>query len=157
MENKVEPVRFEVGGPMLIAGLGQRYNGETSMAIPAQWQRFSPHIGDIPHQIGEITYGVCCNADGKGNFDYVCGVQVSDVAGLPRDFTQIRLSTQRYAVFAHRDHISTLRRTMGGIWNKWLPESKYKPAGAPDFERYGPEFDARTGNGGLEIWIPIKD
>jgi hypothetical protein len=22
-------------------------------------------------------------------------------------------------------------------------------------ERYGPEFDARTGQGGCEIWIPV--
>ena len=37
MENliKVEPVRFENGEPMLIAGISERYNGETSKAIPA--------------------------------------------------------------------------------------------------------------------------
>jgi AraC family transcriptional regulator len=29
-------------------------------------------------------------------------------------------------------------------------------AEAPEFERYGAEFDARSGNGGFEIWIPIK-
>ena len=27
---------------------------------------------------------------------------------------------------------------------------------APDFERYGEEFDARTGMGGVEIWLPVK-
>jgi len=27
---------------------------------------------------------------------------------------------------------------------------------APEFERYGPEFDPRSGNGGLEIWVPVK-
>jgi AraC family transcriptional regulator len=158
MENpiKVEPVRFENGEPMLIAGLSERYNGESSKAIPAQWQRFAPHIGHIAHQIGKITYGVMRNGDAKGNLDYICAVQVSDFAGLPKDFTQLRLAAQRYAVFAHRDHISTLQRTIAGIWKKWLPESKYKPADAPNFERYGPEFDPRTGNGGLEVWIPVK-
>ncbi|TIN58627.1 MAG: AraC family transcriptional regulator, partial [Mesorhizobium sp.] len=29
-------------------------------------------------------------------------------------------------------------------------------ADAPEFERYGPEFDPRSGKGGLEIWIPVK-
>jgi AraC family transcriptional regulator len=24
------------------------------------------------------------------------------------------------------------------------------------FERYGGAFDPRTGNGGLEIWVPVK-
>ena len=152
----IEPVRFENGEPMLIAGLSQRYDGESSLAIPAQWHRFAPHIGNIAHQVGDITYGVCCNGDGKGNFDYICGVEVSDAAGLPKDFAQLQLKPQRYAVFAHRENIATLRRTMGSIWKKWLPQSNYKTANAPDFERYGPEFDGRTGNGGLEIWIPVK-
>ena len=43
------------------------------------------------------------------------------------------------------------------IWGKYLPESGHEVADAPNFERYGPEFDPRTGNGGLEVWIPIKD
>ena len=153
---KIEPVRFENGEPMLIAGLGARYTAESSKAIPAQWQRFTPYLGHIPHQIGKITYGVCCNADDEGNFDYICGVQVGDFSDLPKEFARLRIATQRYAVFAHRDNISTLRRTIGSIWNKWLPESTYKAADAPNFERYGPEFDPRTGNGGLEIWIPVK-
>ena len=39
---------------------------------------------------------------------------------------------------------------------KWLPESGHEVADAPDFERYGPEFDPTTGNGGLEVWVPLK-
>ena len=27
---------------------------------------------------------------------------------------------------------------------------------APDFEHYGEEFDARTGMGGAEIWVPVE-
>ena len=68
----------------------------------------------------------------------------------------MRIPEQRYAVFSHRDHISTIRRTINTIWSKWLPESAHEAADAPDFERYGEEFDARTGTGGVEIWIPIK-
>jgi len=156
MANKIEPARFETGRPMLIAGLGERYSGESSKNIPALWQRFSPHIGQVPHQVGKTTYGVMRNPDGKGNFDYICGVEVSEFAGLPAEFTKLRLEAQRYAVFAHRDNISTLRSTMMAIWNQWVPESTHKVADAPNFERYGPEFDGRSGNGGLEIWIPVK-
>ena len=63
---------------------------------------------------------------------------------------------RRYAVFAHRDHIAAIRRTWFTIWNKWLPESGHQVAESPEFERYGEEFDPRTGTGGLEIWIPIQ-
>ena len=156
MPTKIELVRFENARPMQIAGLGQRYTCESSKNIPAQWMRFGPHIGHIPHEVGDIAYGVCSNPDNEGNFDYLCGVEVSDFSDLPKEFTKLRLTAQRYVVFAHRDHISTIRRTMNAIWNKWLPESTHKAADAPNFERYGPEFDPRSGNGGLEIWIPIK-
>jgi AraC family transcriptional regulator len=40
--------RFENGRPLLVAGLGERYTWETGKAIPAQWQRFAPYIGNIP-------------------------------------------------------------------------------------------------------------
>jgi len=56
----------------------------------------------------------------------------------------------------HREHISTIRTTWSTVWNKWLPESGYEVVDAPDFERYGEEFDPKTGTGGLEIWIPVQ-
>jgi AraC family transcriptional regulator len=151
------PPRFESGRALLIAGLGERYSGgDSSKAIPALWQRFGPHIGTIPGQLGGTTYGVCCNADDEANFDYIAGVEVSDFSGLPAAFARLRIPPQRYAVFSHREHISTIRRTVNTIWSKWLPESGHQAADAPNFERYGEEFNGRTGMGGLEIWIPIK-
>ena len=152
----LEPPRFENGKLLLIVGLGERYTCESSKAIPAQWQRFGPHIDNIPGQLGKVAYGVRCNSDETGNFDYVCGVEVSDFCDVPAEFARLRIPPQRYAVFRHRDHISAIRRTMNTIWNKWLPESGHEVADAPDFERYGEEFDPETGNGGLEIWVPLK-
>ena len=152
----LEPPRFENGKALLIAGLGERYTCETSKAIPAQWQRFAPHFGHVPGQIGRTAYGVCCTQDDEGNFDYICGVEIADFSDLPAEFSRVRLPGQRYAVFTHPDHISTIRRTIITIWNKWLPESGYEVADAPDFERYGEAFDPETGLGGVEIWIPIK-
>ena len=152
----LEPPRFENGKPLLIVGLGERYSCETSKGIPAQWQRFEPHFGNIPGQIGRVSYGVCCNSDNEGNFDYICGVEVSNISELPPAFSRVRIPEQQYAVFSHRNHISAIRRTVNTIWNKWLPESRHEVADAPDFERYGEDFDPRSGTGTVEIWIPIK-
>jgi AraC family transcriptional regulator len=152
----LKPPRFENGKPLLIAGLGERYVCETSAGIPAQWQRFVPHIGHIPGQVGRTAYGVRCNSDDAGNFDYICGVEVSDFSRVPPDWYRARIPEHRYAVFSHRDHISTIRRTWNTIWNKWLPESGHEVADAPDFERYGEDFDSATGTGSVEIWVPIK-
>ena len=152
----LEPPRFENGELLLIAGLGGRYTCEASAGIPSQWQRFLPHLGQVPGQVGRKAYGVCCNSDDAGNFDYVCGVEVKNFSRLPADWSRVRIPEQRYAVFSQRDHISAIRSTWNTIWNNWLPESGYEVVDAPNFERYGDDFDSVTGTGGFEIWIPIK-
>ena len=150
--------RFETGKPFLVAGIGERYTWESGgPAIPGQWHRFHQQVADIPGRIGQVAYGVCCNGDDAGNFDYIAGVEVSDFSDLPREFARVRIPEQRYAVFAHREHISTIRRTVNTIWNQWLPASGLKAADAPNFERYDETFDPLTGHGGLEIWLPVRE
>lgn len=152
----VEAPRFVDGSTLLIAGIGERYTEMTSAAAPSQWQRLMPYLGHIPGQIGRTTYGVLCNADDKGSTEYICGVEVSDFSRIPKEFSKIRIPEQHYAVFQHGDHVSAIRRTWFTIWNKWLPESVYETTGGPEFERYGEHFDPESGNGGLEIWIPVR-
>jgi AraC family transcriptional regulator len=155
-ENLQAP-RFETSKPLLIAGISERYNHENGAGIPGQWQRFQQSVDNIPGRIGHVAYGVCCNGDDAGNFDYIAGVEVADFSDLPREFSSVRIPEQRYAVFTHREHISTIRRTINTIWNHWLPASGFKVADAPNFERYDDKFDPLTGNGGLEIWVPVRD
>jgi AraC family transcriptional regulator len=155
--DNLQPPRFETSQPLLIAGLGERYTWESGAAIPGQWQRFGQVASGIPARIGQVAYGVCCNGDDAGNFDYIAGVEVSDFSDLPREFVKVRIPEQRYAVFTHKDHISTIRRTVNTIWNVWLPASGLKAADAPNFERYGENFDPLSGNGGLEIWVPVRE
>jgi AraC family transcriptional regulator len=150
------PPRFENGKPLLIAGLNERYNCEASLGIPAQWQRFNEYFGKVPGQIGNVAYGVCYNADDSGNFDYLCGVEVSDFSSVPAELNRMRVPAQHYAVFTHREHIAAIRRTWNTIWNAWLPTSGHTPADAPNFERYSEQFNPVTGMGGLEIWLPLK-
>jgi AraC family transcriptional regulator len=152
----LQPPRFENGPTLLIAGLSERYSSETSANIPAQWQRFVPHLGHIPGQVGWVAYGVICNGDDAGNMEYICGVEVSDFGLVPQEYARLRIAEQRYAVFTHLDHISTIRRVWHTIFNKWLPESGCKIAEAPEFERYDGKFDSVSGMGGFEIWIPIQ-
>jgi AraC family transcriptional regulator len=154
---RLEPPRFENGRTLLIAGISERYSSQTSANIPAQWQRFIPYLGHIPGQIGRVTYGVLCNSDDAGNTEYISGVEVSDFSRVPPELSRLRIPEHKYAMFFHRDHISTIRRVWFTIFNKWLPESGYKLAEAPEFERYGEEFDPVTGSGGFEIWLPIED
>ena len=156
IDNLAAP-RFETGQPLLVAGIGERYNFDSSAAVPDQWQRFHQAVPRIPGRVGQVAYGVCCNGDDAGNFDYIAGVEVTDFSDLPRQFSRVRIPEQKYAVFTHGEHISTIRRTINTIWNQWLPASGLKAADAPNFERYDENFDPVTGNGGFEIWIPVRE
>ena len=155
----LQPPRFATAKALLVAGIGARYNhcDNGGANIPNQWNQFHHEVDDIPDRVGNVAYGVCCNGDDSGNFDYIAGVEVSDFSDLPREFARVRIPEQRYVVFTHSEHISTIRRTVGAIWNQWLPQSGLKVADAPNFERYDDKFDPATGNGGLEIWVPVKD
>lgn len=85
----LKPPRFETGKPLLVAGIGERYNCDGSAAIPNQWQRFHQCVDNIPDRVGKVAYGVCCNGDDSGNFDYIAGVEVSDFSDLPREFSRV--------------------------------------------------------------------
>ena len=79
------------------------------VSAPGQWQQFNQKRGDVPNRVGNLSYGVCCNGDDSGNFDYIAGVEVFDFSDLPREFARVRIPEQKYAVFTHDEHISTIR------------------------------------------------
>lgn len=151
----LEMPRFEDGKELLIAGLNERYTFETRINIPVQWEKFCPHLGKVPGQVGQMSYGVSWNCEPKCSFDYLSGVEVSDTAKLPAGFSHVRLPAQRYAVFIHPLHVSKLPQTIDTIWRKWVPDCGL-PTEEDCVERYTAEFNPNTGMGGMEIWVPLK-
>ena len=150
--------RFENGGEMLIAGLSGRFGPESRDQIPALWMRWGPkYFGRTPGQVDRKTYGVCWNTDGKGRLDYLAGVEVKSLEGLPAELTQMTIEPRRYAVFAHEGHISEIMRTWMGVFDEWLPKSGRAIAAAPSFECYDGQFDPAVAVGHVEIWVPIED
>ncbi|MGD0429695.1 MAG: AraC family transcriptional regulator [Acetobacteraceae bacterium] len=156
MTMNLEEPRRELGGQLLIAGLRARYSIETIAGIPMQWQRFGPYIGTISRRVDRMAYGVCCDFDETGHYDYLCGVAVSSVTDLPPELSSVRIPAQSYLVFRHNGHISGIPMTWRTIMEQWLPASGHRIADTPNFERYSDDFDANTGLGHVEIWIPIQ-
>lgn len=154
--HEIQPLRMETSRAFTVAGIDEHYDGSGTAGIPAQWQKLVPYLGNVPQQVGDIAYGVCHNFGDGGAFDYLCGVEVSTTLDLTPDWTTIAMPTdQTYAVFRHEGHVSLVRHTCHSIFSHWLPQSGYQSSDAPFFERYGPEFDGRTGQGGLEVWVPV--
>lgn len=138
-----------------IAGLGCRYTPETTHGIPAQWQRlFLHHAGALPKR--RTAFGVFCNSDDEGSFEYITGIDVPGFAGIDSALTTLRLPASEYVVATHHGHVSAIRRTWQAFVGDWIPRSGLKVADAPEFEKYSAGFDDTTGVGDVEIWLPLQ-
>jgi len=148
--------RMETRTAFRVIGFAQMCSFENNSAIPGLWQKFNAREDEIDNRIDKAAYGVCCDADGQGNFRYVAGVAAPLDATKPTGMQDTKIPAGSYAVFTHSGHIAAFGKTVYTIWNKSLPESGLEPRFAPDFEVYDKRFDARTGQGEVEIWIPVK-
>jgi len=96
---------------------------------------------------------VIYNSDESGSYDYICGVAAREFRARPLEFTRLRIPPQSYAVFEHADHVSAIASAWKAIWERGLVG--FQALDGPAFERYGEQFDGRTGLSGVEIWIPV--
>ena len=157
-ERQLAPIRIETPGEMLMVGL----NGEftSPKGIPELWQRFAPHIGKIPGQIGNIAYGIVTN-DGSNpaKFNYTAAVRVNAFANVPAQLNKLTIPAHQYKVFRHDAHASQISSTVEklhkmGAFTAGIPsEGKFLAF----LEYYGEQFDPKSGLGGMEVWLPSKD
>jgi AraC family transcriptional regulator len=144
---------------LLVFGITAAYNAgedQGTAGIPAQWERFRPFLGNVSGQVGKDAYGICYNTDSAGHFDYISGVEVSEFPAQPAEFARLRVPPLTYAVFRHEGHISSIQASWGAIWQHALRDAGLQAADGPAIERYGAEFDGDSGEGGVELWVPIR-
>ncbi|MET1079551.1 MAG: AraC family transcriptional regulator [Pseudomonas sp.] len=150
------PPRLEHLGALLIGGLGERLSYGTRQNIPRLWQRFTPRIGAVPNRVDGCVYGVCSERDDEGGFDYLAGIEVSRLEGLPASWQRLKVPAGRYAVFQHPGHIAELRDSIEHIWQHWLPQSGYPVGDRPELVRCSEDFDPVGGRGQVEFCLPIE-
>jgi AraC family transcriptional regulator len=155
--SSLEPLRYEEGRPMLLAGLRRKHTfADMANDIPRQWDDFLK-LGRLPGQVGDVSYGAICGGDSQAQtMEYLCGVEVASFEPLPKDLGRMRVPAVRYAVFLHEGNVASIRETWRQIFSVWLPSSGLLSAETPDFEVYGERFDGATGEGGVEIWLGVK-
>jgi AraC family transcriptional regulator len=151
----LQPARHARNERMLIAGLSERFAVEDCPdGIASVWRHFAPYRGRLLGQIGDAAYGVRQGTEQPGEMEYLCAVEVADFCSVPRNFTLMCIPVQHCTVFQHRGSIASIRTLWTDIRDSWLPGSGQICVGTP-FEFYGPSFDARTGAGDVEVWIPV--
>jgi len=152
----LEEPRRETPGELNFIGLAGAHRLGNTVGIPGQWGRFMALFGAIQGVADEVPWGVAFPADDDGAFRYLAAARVAADGVGPRELSRVRLEAQTYLVFRHRAHASRISETIGAIWNDWLPASGVEPVDAPSLERHSDNFDTNTGQGGVEIWVPVR-
>lgn len=142
---------------MLFGGLRRHHTfAEMAQGIPRQWEDFQA-LGTLPGQVGTTAYGAICGGDTeKQTMEYMCAVEVESFDALPRELGRMRVPAARYAVFLHEGNVASIRDSWREIFEQWLPSSGLESGNTPDFELYDARFDGATGDGGVELWLSVK-
>jgi AraC family transcriptional regulator len=152
---RLDPPRVVHDQIVRVVGLAERCSFNTTINIPAQWQRFMERYDGIPYKRDQIPIGVNYSADDDGQFLYMCGAEVHRFGACSGELLHLEIPPRAYAVFEHNGHVSTIYETYRSIWNEAMPSTGRAVADAPVIERHNPAFDPRTGEGGLTLWIPL--
>ena len=147
--------RLEEGAAMLLVGLRQEHRfANAPLQIPAQWDAFRRRR-PIEGEVEGVTYGaMCATYLEREAFEYMTAVEVSSFDGVPAELGRMRVPSALYLVFEHAGHITSIQSTWAAV-HRYLPSCGYRLANTPDFERYDARYDANTGMGVVEIWVPI--
>ncbi len=156
---KLTPRFFELP-PLLLAGMREPLNEQSAQTIPLLWQKFSPYIGNIPHQLGNrVAYGLCVRSSesSNGSYYYMAACEVGEFTDLPAGLSPLIVPTHKYAVFRHDGHVARIKETIDVVFDQWLPISGFTHSSESIhfFERYGEDYNPETEVGGMEIWLPV--
>lgn len=154
----IAPPRLVREAAIRVVGLHEPLGPQPWLQIPDLWRRFTPFMHAIPHHLHKMP--VALSADIASNddscIDYWAALEVSRFGDIAPELSKRELSAQTYAVFEHTAHVSSIPKTYAAIWNEALSASGLTALDAPGLERHKPAFDPSTGEGGVEIWIPVK-
>ena len=78
-------------------------------------------------------------------------------AEIPPDLESVTVPALKWARFTHGGDLSTIRQSIAAA-EQWLSDNGHEPSEASYsfLEYYGPDFDARSGSGDIEIWFGLQ-
>ncbi len=136
--------------------VGMLYHGKNeNNEIPRLWDEFNPRMQEIKQMVTPPrAYGVCGNPGDDDAFDYLAGFEVDGIDEIPAGMSSWKVPEQTYAVFPCT--IKSIGEAYQYAFQTWLPKSGYQHVKGPDFELYDEDFDPKSKDPELTIFIPIK-
>jgi len=142
---------------LLLAGLIKTFAMKDLGSIPSLWKEFDEIQDAITNTGPERRYfGASLSFSEEKGCEYMAALEVTDLASVPTEAQTTTIPAVTYAIFSQPGHITLMRPTIMSIWQDWLPGSGYTAEEAPLIEYYPPAFDGVTGDGGFEIWLPVR-
>ena len=139
--------------------MGLKYEGKNEHdEIGKTWGLFNAMVKTRPELIGPEAFGVCTwvNED-TGVFEYVCAFAAKSMDQLPEGFVLRTVPAHRYAVFAHRGPLDTLRQTYNNIYQIWIPQAGLKlHSDKFDMEVYDDGFKDGAPDSILWIYVAVE-
>lgn len=141
---------------------GLAYHGDNAnFELAALWRSLMQQKHLIPFQRSpQQTYGLWrypANFQTHREFDYLAGVELVKVDGVPSCFSTAELKACQYAHFEHIGALKNIRQTYIYIYGEWLPQSQYQLTDNYDLEYYDSRFTgADRDDSVLNILVPIK-
>jgi len=140
--------------PMTVVGLQTHYEGDDSV-FSALWEEFGERWDEFEGLAAtDEAFGVITDYHpGDETFDYLTGVATGPDADQPADFETVEVRGGTYAVF--ETTLPSLEADYAAVSGEWLPESDYDRRSAPEFERYGGDYDPEDPDSPYEYFLPV--
>ncbi|KAF0815226.1 hypothetical protein IGB42_00304 [Andreprevotia sp. IGB-42] len=141
-------------------------DGRNKREIPAHWQQVEAGnmLATLPGRAGAAVYvGVVHAFDNATlDFNYLIGVLADADTVVPAGCRSVALPAGRYAVLTttptsnQGDFVAGIQQGWQWLMAEWLPESGYRAADTPSFERYDePSAPGQSGRT-MAIWMPLQ-
>ena len=145
--------KTEPGRRLELVGISEAYEFSRRHEIPEQWQRFAGIARDAG---ARTSYGVVQPA--PSGFVYWTAIARPDATGVPAiGLDEITIDAAEFVVVHHVGNVAQLPATLDAVHTTLFPKLSARIVENVGFlERYGPGFDPKTGNGGIDILIPLK-
>lgn len=136
-------------------------DANSHLVIGPLWGRLFELRSKIPNQIGDEAYGAMymrpeAERGHPHELQYVCGVPVSSHDEVPEGMVAHVVPGGTYVVLEHRGEICGIKRTIGRIYDDWLPGSGYRASSCVDLERYDERFLGDSPDSVMEYAVRVE-
>ena len=138
-----------------VVGAEQSFHMDSSQQeIPKFWEDF---MKQGMYEKVVPMFGICFDADEKGNFPYMIGEVLQPGKVVPEGMTVREIPAHLWARFACTGPMpGAIQDVTRQIYSEWLPTNgTYEVAQNVEIEMYS-EGDTASANYYSEVWIPVK-